>query len=167
MISRIVKTLFVGTLLFTAGALGQKNFCGHPNARDMCNTSGLSRSQMPQLIDDARARFLESLPLGDVTMERIEPHRLTPLQKDINRDIVFGMVRKHRQGGSNPCDFPILVARNQTHDNIIDGHHTRNACWLLAGKQLAIVIRDFADRVFNDILRFPGVFRIGLNGARV
>ncbi|MBX7067499.1 MAG: hypothetical protein K1X28_09740 [Parachlamydiales bacterium] len=167
-ISRLAKTLFVGALLFTAGALGQKNLCSQQSSRALCEGNwGIPRSNMPQIVDETRARYLDSLPADRLSFERIEPHRLTPIQSEINSGIVYKLVKIHKQGGQNPCDFPILVARNETHDSIIDGHHTRNACWLLGGQQLAIVIRDFASRVFEDICNFPGVFRIGLSGRRV
>lgn len=169
-ITRVLKTVIVGLLLVSSGAMALRNnnLCEQSNTRSLCAGNwGLPRVEMPQIIDRVRDEYLASKDPKTIQEKRIAAHQLTPIQREISRPIVYSMMQSNQLGKFDPCDRSILVANNGTHHNIIDGHHTAVACRLLGGSQLATVIWDWANRVFEEVRRFPGVFRINLNDQQV
>lgn len=163
-IFRILKTVFTGYLLLTAGAFAQKDLCRQGNTRHLCEGNlGIPRGEMPQVVDQVRADYLANVGAG---YARIPAHQLTATQGEVNGKIVYGMLQAHAKGEFSPCDREILVAHNGTHSNIIDGHHTASACRLLGGKQFAAIVCGFADRILTGLKTFPGVFRLHLDDSR-
>jgi len=160
---KLVKAAVVGILLLTGGvSAGSQNLCEHPNMRELCRGNwGIPRNQMPQVVGEARSRYLkEKSDAGfKVWSERVPSHKLISIQNEINRDIVFNMMKNPE---FKPCDQSILVA-NET---IIDGHHTLTACKLRnEGPQEAAIIEDDPHRVLRELQDFPGVTRLNLDDS--
>lgn len=164
---KILKAAFWGLLIAPARVFA-KDLCQKPNTAYLCNGNwGIPRSEMPQVTGVVRERFLESVSSElYVTLQHIPAHRLTPVQRELNQRSIIGMLRDNLRGKFFPCDVEILVSRNETHDNIIDGHHTATACRLLGGRQLAAVVWDFGNSVLGRLKNFPGVFHSSLRDAQ-
>ncbi len=164
---KMLKAALWGLLIAPTGVFA-KDLCQKPNTAYLCKGNwGIPRSEMPQVTGAVRERFLESVSSElSVTLEQIPAHRLTPIQSQLNQRSIIGMIRDNLRGKFFPCDVEILVSRNETHDNIIDGHHTATACRLLGGRQLAAVVWDFANSVLGRLKNFPGVFHSNLRDAQ-
>ena len=85
----------------------------------------IARSEMPQIPETHRERFIEYLKAKDISTEDVgvDPLSLNPTQKDLNGPKVGGMLQGTRAAG--PTDGlgtsdPILVTSDGF---ILDGHH--------------------------------------------
>lgn len=157
-----LKGLLFAAMLLPTVAL---DLCQQRDTAHLCaGNLGKPRSQMPQIVGLVRERFLTDISqVTEVNRERIPASELIPIQSEMSQEAVFKMVQARKNGEYDPCVTEILAIRNQTnHTHIVDGHHTATACRLSKGVQLAIVIKDWGINVFERILNFPGVFRVGL-----
>jgi hypothetical protein len=157
----------LGLLMLPVAAFA-KDLCKKSNTQHLCEGNwGIPRSEMPQVTGDVRAHFLARMGTQTrVTRERIPTEHLTPIQSEINQNIVVDMLKAHHQGRFSPCDTEILVAKSWNRNYIVDGHHTATACRLLGGSQLAIVVRDFGRTILQKLRDFPGVFHLNMNDAQ-
>lgn len=164
----LIKTVFIGFLLLGENVLAAKDLCQQSNMRGFCQGNlGIARRDMPQVEDDAREAYLLSKSQQGAVIQSIQipAHKLVPIQSEINHGIVVGMVKSYLRGTFNPCQRPILVADNQTHYKIMDGHHTAMACRLLGKRQNTIVIHEKSNEVLSELQQFPGSFRRKLDDS--
>ncbi len=167
-VSCVIKALFFGVLILTGGGFASRDLCQQNNIGGFCRGNlGIGRADMPQVEDSARDAYLWSKSSQGIpiSVSRIPSHQLTCIQREISKPIVLSMLRSNAERMFNPCERSILVARNHTHYNIIDGHHTAAACHLLNGNQEAIVVQDFGNRVLKELQGFAGCFRRLFNDA--
>lgn len=166
---KIIRNLCLGMLLLPGYALAkaanfETDICQRREVSHLCRgNEGIPRIRMPQVEGDVLKRFLESEAAKGVkiTRETIPASELTPTQKEIHLEKVYKIMMNTK----DPCKSQILVARNQTADRVIDGHHRYAACFFKGGQQAAIVISDLKDQIFEKLSRFAGVFSTGFGAG--
>jgi hypothetical protein len=164
----LIKTAIIGFIILAGGVIAAKDICQQSNMRRFCDGNlGIPRRDMPQVEGDARDAYLfhkfsQGTPIQSVTLP---PHLLVATQSQISRDIVVRMRQSYEQGYFNPCERQVLVARNKTHHNIMDGHHTTMACRLVGQDQQAVVIDDPDDQVLGELQQLAGGFRRDLDDS--
>lgn len=166
-LGKIFKTAFIGILMLPAAVLAQTDICQRSNTKIFCNGNwGIQRADMPQVEGPVLREYLmQKSDDALIEQEKIPAYKLTPIQGEINYEIVKSMVKAKQAKTFDPCSRRILVAKNETHLNIIDGHHTATACRWLNGFQLATIIWDFGNSVLNELRKFPGVTRLNLDDS--
>lgn len=164
-LSKALRVTALALLMLPGAVLGYKDLCQQPNTRYFCDGNlGIPRKDMPQVEGDVREKYLaqKAEQPGGLVVTRVPSHLLVNAQSEINKEMVFNLIREPVK----PCDKQILVARNRTHYTIIDGHHTATACKLMNGNQLVAAIKDFGNKVLEELQKLPGVIRYNFDGSK-
>lgn len=143
---------------------------GSPPSQDLCQDSdfnnicegnlGKTRLEMPQL---SGSDFLRKKEAQGIRVERrsIPASELTPVQRELNREKVAGLVASIGQKPTyNPCKKAIVVASSQDKDGknyVIDGHHRYAACRLVGGDQEIIAVHDRVENILSELERSSDV----------
>jgi hypothetical protein len=165
---KTLKIAAIGLLLLPTSIFAAQDLCRKEPTQYLCKGNiGIPREQMPQVEGDTRDHYLfqKSREGVKISLERLPAQSLIPVQSQISQEIVDSLVEANQRQVFKPCEREILVARNESHDHIIDGHHTATACKLLGGSQLAVIVQRAVNLVLNELSRFPGVSRLNLNDS--
>lgn len=155
----MLRTLLLGYLFLTGSVFAGQDLCRQRNTHFLCEGNlGIPRCDMPQV--DLVKESIERQ--WGVVRTRLPAHQLTAVQGEINKEIVFGMLRNQT---FDPCEREIFVVNNGTHHNIIDGHHTYSACRLRGGEQRISMVCGFIHQVLNRLKQLPNVFFLQLDDS--